>query len=108
MIAMASPAYPVTDLTLTLDHGSRPAAAVDLRCEPPRGDHPDPFHACRVLSSVDGDFGRLPYDRMMCTEIWQPVFATASGRWRGHPVRWAHTYPNPCRAAAESSGIFDF
>ncbi|WP_027946518.1 SSI family serine proteinase inhibitor [Amycolatopsis taiwanensis] len=109
MLALpATPVQPCTDLTLTVDHGSGPAVRVDLRCDPPEGSHPDPYRACRTLSSVDGDFTRLPHESVMCTEIWQPVFATATGRWLGEPVRFTHTYPNPCQAAAQSSGIFGF
>lgn len=109
MLAMAAaPAHPATDLTLTLRHDTGPATSVQLRCEPPAGTHPDPARACRTLSSVDGDFTRLPHDPAMCADLWDPVTATATGQWRGSPVSFTHTYPNPCRAAADSGGIFAF
>jgi subtilisin inhibitor-like len=109
MLALAAPpANPVTDLTLALDHGSGQTVSVDLRCQPADGNHPDPARACSVLSGVDGDFDRLPHDSSICPDLWTPVSATANGQWRGRPVRFTHTYSNPCLAGAESSGIFAF
>jgi subtilisin inhibitor-like len=109
MLALAAaPANPVTDLTLALDHGAGRTSSVSLRCEPAEGSHPDPVRACSELSGVDGDFARLPHDSSICPDLWAPVSATADGQWRGRPVRFTHTYPNPCLAGAESSGIFAF
>lgn len=110
MLALAAaPASPATDLTLALDRGAGQAASVvDLRCEPPQGNHPDPARACSALSIVDGDFTRLPHTPQACPDLWAPVTATATGQWRGKPVRFTHTYSNTCVADAESSGVFAF
>jgi hypothetical protein len=40
--------------------------------------------------------------------IYQPVDVTASGTWRGKPVKFAATYASRCSADAGSRGIFDF
>jgi hypothetical protein len=104
----ATPAPSATDLALAMQHTSGPTSAVSLRCQPPQGTHPNPSGACQTLSTVDGNFDRLPHEQLMCTQIWDPVAVTATGQWQGNPVRFTHSYDNPCLAGAETGGVFDF
>jgi Subtilisin inhibitor-like len=79
-----------------------------LTCEPPGGRHPRPPLACDELIKADGDIGRIPARAGACPNIFAPVEATAVGEWRGHPFKFAVTYPNRCNANRDSSDFFDF
>ncbi|HKS49342.1 MAG TPA: SSI family serine proteinase inhibitor [Amycolatopsis sp.] len=108
LLACPAEADPATELTLSVRQGSGSTAEVTLHCQPSSGSHPDPTHACETLSSVDGDFDRLPQQSAVCQLIWDPLDATASGHWRDRAVNFTHTYPNRCLAVADSSGVFAF
>ena len=108
VLAMAAPAHPGAELTLTLHYDSASSSAVTLRCQPPGGTHPQRGRACRSLTAAGGDFGKLPKESGLCPLIWAPVTATATGQWHGEPVLHTHTYPNRCVATAESGHVFDF
>ena len=106
VLALASPAAPASEMTLTLRDGT--ASAVTLDCQPPGGSHPRPARACRALTTAGGDFGNLPRDSGLCPLIWAPVTATATGHWHARPVLYTHTYPNRCVAAVDSGHVFGF
>jgi hypothetical protein len=108
VLAMAGPAHPDSALTLTLRNDSAEIASVTLECGPAGGSHPHHDRACRTLDSVDGDFGRLPKEQILCPMDYAPVTATASGHWHARMVVFQRTYPNRCAANAGTASVFDF
>jgi hypothetical protein len=40
--------------------------------------------------------------------IYDPVTVTATGRWKAKPVRFTHTYGNPCVLHAATGAVFAF
>lgn len=110
MLALAAPPAhpPAANLVLGLQDSTGRASTVTLNCHPAGGDHPRRSAACAVLTTVDGDFERLPAAPTVCPMIYSPTTATAHGHWRGKPVVYTHTFGNTCAAAAESAGVFEF
>lgn len=102
-----------TGLRLTVAHGETPVAGTPhvalLGC-PPDGSttHPDPFTACRLLDSVNGDLGRLDVDPGVCNDLYDPYTVTASGTYRGRPLTFQHTYGNHCDLLRTTGAFFDF
>lgn len=97
-------------LRITPETTASPAPAkATLACDPDGGTHPDPRAACEELRNVDGDFERLsPPEPYMCTLEIAPVRVEAIGYWNGERVDYTETFDNPCIAAAETLGIFQF
>lgn len=110
VLALAAPPAhaPGASLMLSLTDGAGRITSVRLDCHPAGGDHPGKAKACTTLTTVDGDFERIPREAAVCPMIYSPATATARGRWRGKPVVYTHTYGNKCAAAAESGGVFEF
>jgi hypothetical protein len=109
LACLAAPVQPVaSSLLLSLHETAGRVAVASLSCEPAGGSHPKKEAACETLRSVGGDFGRITSRPQNCTMIYQPVDVTASGTWRGKPVKFAATYASRCSADAGSRGIFDF
>ena len=113
-MALATPASAdgKTGLVLSI-HGTQLNAleVTWLRCDPPRGKHSNATDACRDLTTADGDFSKLPGDPNLqfCTLEFQPVKASAYGRWRGRPVSWTSgEYPNRCAMNAALGPVFRF
>lgn len=94
-------------LTLT-DTRTGDTDAVTLRCRPTGGTHPDPWHACRELDLVGGDFDALAPTGRPCTDEYDPVRAYAFGHWAGQPVFWSEWFVNPCVAGEDTAGVFRF
>lgn len=99
-------------LNLAIHQGRDASGPVDasatLDCFPAGGTHPHPQAACAALEDVDGDFDALPGTRTICPHIVDPVTVTATGHWRGRPVRYVRTFPNRCQAAAGTDNVFAF
>ena len=110
VLALAAPPAhpPAASLMLSLQDGSGRVTTVSLDCHPAGGNHPGKAQACTTLTTVDGDFERIPGEATVCPMIYSPVTAGAKGHWRGKPVVYTHTYGNKCAAAAESGGVFEF
>ncbi|TNC19969.1 hypothetical protein FG385_31830 [Amycolatopsis alkalitolerans] len=108
MIAMAAPAHADTSITLSLRDEAGQGPSVTLECSPPGGTHPHAESACRTLTAVHGDFGKLPTKQRLCPMIYAPVTATALGHWHARPVVFHQTYPNRCVASAQTANVFDF
>ena len=85
-----------TALTVSYQADAGYAAAVKLRCDPPRGAHPRKAQACRSLARAGGDPQRLRAAPLMCTMEYAPITARVRGTWRGHQVNWSHTFGNRC------------
>ncbi|GAA1402247.1 hypothetical protein GCM10009639_45470 [Kitasatospora putterlickiae] len=100
-------------LRLTVAHGPTPASGtphvVTLDC-PPDGatTHPDPFTACRLLDSVNGDLDQLNVNPGVCNQIYDPYTVTATGVYRGRTVSFQHTYGNRCVLLRTAGAFFDF
>jgi len=98
-------------LTLTLAQGPNAdpvLRAVQLRCDPHGGDHPNTARACQQIALVEGDFTRLRGESGMCTLQYQPVTVTASGTWRGELVSYQETFSNHCTLLRTRGVVFDF
>jgi hypothetical protein len=110
VLALAAPPAhpPAASLVLGLQDSTGRVSTVTLDCHPAGGDHPGKAKACAMLTTVDGDFDRLPAEATVCPMIYSPATATAQGHWHGKPVVYTHTFGNKCAAGAESAGVFEF
>jgi len=110
--AAAPSGNPVPDGALFLtvsgnDH--TPPRGVGLLCPPaPDARHPHAAAACADLAAAGGDLDALPGDPHPCPLVYDPVTATATGRWDGHPVTWRRTFPNACHLEAGTGPVFAF
>ncbi|GAB2745270.1 hypothetical protein GCM10027174_18920 [Salinifilum aidingensis] len=95
-------------LTLTVQKQDSARSAAVLTCDPAGGSHPAARQACASLASANGKLNTLKSDEMRCTMEYAPVTATATGDWRGEPVRFQKEYSNSCRMQAETGKIFQF
>lgn len=100
---------------LELEHPGRGKAT--LTCTPDGGTHPDPTAACNALRKVGGDFEKLTWtwpSDMACIQIYDPVWARATGRWQSSPEGPTHDvdhtkeFSNSCFATWYSNVVFDF
>ncbi|GHF61386.1 hypothetical protein FHX82_002774 [Amycolatopsis bartoniae] len=108
VLALAHPSPAESTFTLSVRTESGALSSVTLECGPAGGSHPHADRACRTLDSVDGDFGRLPKEEILCPMIYAPVTATATGHWHGRPVVFSRGYQNRCAANAGTASVFDF
>ncbi|MFB6551719.1 SSI family serine proteinase inhibitor [Streptomyces sp. NPDC056405] len=76
-----------------------------LLCDPPRG-HARAARACAELDATDGRIADIPLRDTHCPMIYAPVTAHARGQWRGQPVEYTQTFPNPCVMAARTGSVF--
>ncbi|AQS66926.1 SSI family serine proteinase inhibitor [Streptomyces pactum] len=76
-----------------------------LLCDPPRG-HARAARACAELDATDGRIADIPLRETHCPMIYAPVTAHAHGQWRGQPVEYTRTFPNPCVMAARTGAVF--
>ncbi|MFE3455437.1 SSI family serine proteinase inhibitor [Nonomuraea sp. NPDC059194] len=92
---------------VVLSAGSR---MVLLTCEPYRvSTHPDPRKACADLEAAGGDPAEVEGDpAIRCTMHYDPVRATAFGRWDGRPIRYRHNFGNSCTMRLETGSLFSF
>ncbi|HLL65207.1 MAG TPA: SSI family serine proteinase inhibitor [Micromonosporaceae bacterium] len=96
--ASAAPA-PTTRLVLTVAKGESPRPAQSrtlLTCNPAGGTHPNPAAACAALAAANGNPAKLTPAGIMCTMQYEPVTVTIVGQYRNRPVRYRHTFGNPC------------
>ncbi|AOS65371.1 SSI family serine proteinase inhibitor [Actinoalloteichus hymeniacidonis] len=104
-----------TNLTLTISEGEGYSAHQNspstrtavLTCDPAGGNHPDPALACTDLKAVGDRFEAID-DQALCTMIYQPYTATATGTIDGTPVAHEKTYSNKCILEAATGSIFAF
>ncbi|WP_395576792.1 SSI family serine proteinase inhibitor [Streptomyces sp. BK79] len=76
-----------------------------LLCDPPRG-HARAAGACAELGATGGRIADIPPRDTHCTLVHAPVTAHAHGQWRGRPVRYTQTFPNPCVMTARTGSVF--
>lgn len=88
-------------------HGGTNPVEATLTCAPNGGSHPRSEMACEALRQAHGHLAELPSMAEPCTMEYRPTRAEATGHWLGEPVRFRHTYDNPCLAARESGGVLD-
>lgn len=107
--AVARDAFPGNWLQLTLTRGTGPAAGPRgtlLLCDPPRG-HSRAPEACGQLAEAGGDPARLAAaPDAVCSMLYAPVTARASGRWDGRPVEYSRTFGNDCELTAVTGAVF--
>jgi hypothetical protein len=88
-----------TDLRVQVWPAGRKAGAsatVNLRCDPPGGDVPDPAAVCAALDGGPDPFA-APRDDVACTEVYGgPEEAEVTGTHRGRPVSLRLTRTNGC------------
>jgi hypothetical protein len=76
-----------------------------LLCDPPRG-HARAARACAELGATGGRISDIPPRDTHCTMVHAPVTAHARGQWRGRPVEYTQTFPNPCVMTARTGSVF--
>ncbi|GKQ37395.1 hypothetical protein ALMP_39330 [Streptomyces sp. A012304] len=109
--AAASPpgAVPGNWLQLTLTHGDARygnSRGTLLLCDPPQG-HPRAADACAELAAVDGDIRAIPPKKdAICSMVYAPVTAHATGRWNGRPVAYTQDFSNTCVMSAKTGAVF--
>ncbi|MFF2962448.1 SSI family serine proteinase inhibitor [Streptomyces sp. NPDC057963] len=82
---------------------------VELICPPaPDARHPEAAAACAAIDEAAGDLDDLPRDPHLCTKVYDPVTATATGKWDGRPVAWRKTFPNACELDVATGPVFRF
>ncbi|MGH3546198.1 MAG: SSI family serine proteinase inhibitor [Mycobacteriales bacterium] len=87
--------------------GQDNASVVRLRCDPPRGSHPNAAGACDALAAAGGDFNKLTgRPDTLCPAIFDPVTARARGEYRGAPLDFERTYPNRCDLDRQTAPVF--
>ncbi|RNL85071.1 SSI family serine proteinase inhibitor [Halostreptopolyspora alba] len=97
---------PASALHLSVaERGEEELTEATLTCAPAGGSHPRAAAACETLRQVHGRFGDLPTTGDPCTMEYRPTVGEVTGHWLGEPVRFRHTYENPCLAARESGGV---
>jgi hypothetical protein len=108
-ISTVSPALP----TLVLSVQDRNTLLVPdtrtLGCDDPEqvsGSHPRRERACAALDLAGGRFENLQTTGANCPMIYDPVTATAKGRYKGVRIDFEATYANACVAWAESDDVF--
>ncbi|MUN39265.1 SSI family serine proteinase inhibitor [Actinomadura litoris] len=108
--AAAAPA-PATEITLSVvPQPGTPGAPrrTVLTCDP-AGPLPRAQQACDELAKAKGDISRVPPQQAACAQVWLPVTASASGRWRGVPIPpFSQTYTNDGCARIAHGHVFDF
>ncbi|CCK26642.1 hypothetical protein BN159_2263 [Streptomyces davaonensis JCM 4913] len=93
-------------LTLTTgDEQSSDTRGTLLMCDPPQG-HGRAAEACGQLAAVQGDIDAMTPENTVCTMIYAPVTARASGQWNGRPVEYTRTFGNACEMAAWTGAVF--
>ncbi|MGV9560334.1 SSI family serine proteinase inhibitor [Streptomyces sp. NPDC003522] len=85
--------------------GSGDTRGTLLLCDPPRG-HSHAVEACADLTAANGDIDAVAPRKAVCTLLYAPVTARASGRWRGRPVEYAKTFSNTCVMLARTGAVF--
>jgi hypothetical protein len=107
--AAARTALPSTALVLTIRVAGQPMAAATLRCAPAGGSHRNASDACRAVDAAKGRLDDLkPQVGVLCTALYQPATATATGTWRGTVVRYRKTFSNTCVLTADTGPVFRF
>ncbi|WP_416978278.1 SSI family serine proteinase inhibitor [Streptomyces sp. T028] len=114
--SQTSPAPPASQapkpgnwLQLSVTRDTAPTAGTRgalLLCGPPQG-HRRAAEACDQLTAVNGDLHALPAARdTVCTLVYAPVTAHASGQWNGRPVAYTETFSNACEMQARTGAVF--
>ncbi|GLW50769.1 hypothetical protein Stsp02_64300 [Streptomyces sp. NBRC 14336] len=99
---------PGTWLRLSLTTGdsqSSDTRGTLLLCDPPQG-HQHAAEACGQLASVEGDIAAMRPLNAVCTMIYAPVTARATGQWNGKAIAYEHTFPNECTLRATTGSVF--
>ncbi|MEV6182538.1 SSI family serine proteinase inhibitor [Streptomyces sp. NPDC052016] len=76
-----------------------------LLCDPPQG-HARAAEACADLTAAGGDIGAISPKGGICSLVYAPVTAQASGKWNGRLVEYTKTFANPCVMRAETGAVF--
>ncbi|MEU1185100.1 SSI family serine proteinase inhibitor [Streptomyces sp. NPDC005820] len=77
-----------------------------LLCGPPQG-HRRAAEACDQLTAANGDLHALPAAQdTICTLVYAPVTAHASGQWNGKAVAYTQTFANACEMEARTGAVF--
>jgi hypothetical protein len=92
------------------EHATGPVLAeAELWCHPDGGSHRDPAAACAVLDAAGGDPARIPARSGVCSAVYAPVTAVATGHWQGGAQRidFTRTYGNACALHNAHAPLFD-
>jgi hypothetical protein len=89
-----------TELTIMVNDGAGKRRTVQLRCDPPGGDHTDPQTACDLLERAGERALPAVAKDQACTQIYGgPQTARITGSWRGKPVDARLSRTNGCEIA---------
>ncbi|WNV90509.1 SSI family serine proteinase inhibitor [Umezawaea sp. Da 62-37] len=100
---------PASAIVLSVTDGvNRVLRTVDLQCEPVGGTHPRAQAACDSLDRVDGHIGAQSDGNPICTLVYDPVRATATGTWHGQPRKFDQTFSNTCVMHGRTGDVFQF
>jgi hypothetical protein len=95
-----------TRIALTVQKQDHTGSTAWLGCSPARGTHTSPKAACAALAKARGNIAALPEEQGMCSAVYSPVTAAASGRWRGRVVRYRQTFGNECEMHLKTDVLF--
>lgn len=98
------------DLRLTLTHPQGDASGArttTLKCGPAGGTHPAARAACAELGARHGAIEQDPAGGV-CTMIYAPVVAEATGTYDGRPVSFKKKYGNDCEMHQHTGALFEF
>ncbi|GGO59617.1 MULTISPECIES: SSI family serine proteinase inhibitor [Streptomyces] len=99
-----------TDLRLTLTHpetDTTPARTTTLKCGPTGGTHPSARSACAELAARRGTIEQPPAGGV-CTMVYAPVLAEATGTYDGRRVSFKKQYGNDCELHQHTGVVFEF
>ncbi|MGP4016717.1 SSI family serine proteinase inhibitor [Saccharopolyspora sp. 5N708] len=79
-----------------------------LQCHPVGGTHKHAAQACTLLDEANGNLNLVDADpTRACTMEYNPIKATAVGRWHGLEVRFEQEFPNRCVLTAKTGVVFN-
>ena len=86
-------------LRITVAWAPGVSASWTLRCDPPRGTHPNRKRACARLARLADPFAPLPRD-IVCAEVYGgPETARVRGTWEGASVDQRYSRTDGCQIA---------
>jgi len=101
-------AAPETFLVLGVS-GDGHSQFVTLHCDPASGTHPHAEASCGTLLAAGGDINKvIGQPDTLCPDIYDPVTATASGRYQGAQLIFHRTHPNHCQLDTKTAPLFQF
>jgi hypothetical protein len=98
-----------TKLTLSVKERGERKIVDTLKCDPPRGTHPEKSAACRELKKAKGQFRKLAGRQTFaaCPKIYRPVTVEAEGLSYGWNVEYRKTFNNRCEMLNATGSVWE-